>query len=69
LPVRLIGSPFQRNDIALAHDLIDDIDAENAIADRDMMPTISSTGSPKAAPRSLSRPSATERFGALTMST
>jgi putative transposase len=34
LPVRLIGSPGQRNDIALAHDLIDDIEAENAIADK-----------------------------------
>ncbi|MDG4883069.1 IS5 family transposase [Mesorhizobium sp. WSM4884] len=34
LPVRLIGSPGQRNDIALAHDLIDGIDAENTIADK-----------------------------------
>jgi putative transposase len=33
VPVHLIGSPGQRNDIALAHDLID-IDAENAIADK-----------------------------------
>ena len=34
LPIRLIGSPGQRNDIALAHDLIDGIDAEVAIADK-----------------------------------
>lgn len=34
LPVRLIGSPGQRNDIAFAHDLIDGIDAEVAIADK-----------------------------------
>jgi putative transposase len=32
--VRLIGSPGQRNDIALAHDLIDGIDAAVAIADK-----------------------------------
>ena len=34
LPVRLIGTPGQRNDIALAHDLIDGIDAETTIADK-----------------------------------
>lgn len=34
LPVRLIGSPGQRNDIAFAHDLIDGIDADAAIADK-----------------------------------
>jgi putative transposase len=34
LPVRLIGSPGQRNDIALAHDLIEGIDAEVTIADK-----------------------------------
>ena len=34
LPIRLIGSPGQRNDIALAHQLIDGIDAEIAIADK-----------------------------------
>jgi len=33
LPIRLIGSPGQRNDIAFAHDLIDGIDVEAAIAD------------------------------------
>ena len=32
--MRLIGSPGQRNDIALAHDLIDDISAETTIADK-----------------------------------
>jgi len=34
LPVRLIGTPGQRNDIAFAHDLIDGINAEAAIADK-----------------------------------
>jgi len=34
LPVRLIASPGQRNDIAFAHDLIDGIEAEAAIADK-----------------------------------
>jgi putative transposase len=34
LPVRLIASPGQRNDIALAHDLIDGIDAQTTIADK-----------------------------------
>lgn len=34
LPIRLIGSPGQRNDIAFAHDLIDGIDADAAIADK-----------------------------------
>lgn len=34
LPVRLIGSPGQRNDIALAHDLIDGIKADATIADK-----------------------------------
>lgn len=34
LPVRLIASPGQRNDIAFAHDLIDAIKAEAAIADK-----------------------------------
>lgn len=34
LPLRLIGTPGQRNDIAFAHDLIDDIDADATIADK-----------------------------------
>lgn len=34
LPIRLIGSPGQRNDIAFAHDLIDGIDADATIADK-----------------------------------
>ena len=34
LPVRLIGSPGQRNDIAFAHDLIEGIDADATIADK-----------------------------------
>jgi len=34
LPVRLIASPGQRNDIAFAHDLIDGIDADATIADK-----------------------------------
>lgn len=34
LPVRLIASPGQRNDIALAHDLIDGIEADATIADK-----------------------------------
>src|SRR6202522_2584805 len=33
-PVRLIGSPGQRNDIALAHDLIDGFVADATIADK-----------------------------------
>ena len=33
-PLRLIASPGQRNDIALAHDLIADLDAQAAIADK-----------------------------------
>lgn len=33
-PVRLIGSPGQRNDIAFAHDLIDGFEAEATIADK-----------------------------------
>jgi putative transposase len=34
LPLRLIGSPGQRNDIAFAHDLIEGIQADVAIADK-----------------------------------
>ena len=34
LPVRLIGSPGQRNDIAFAHDLIKGIKADVTIADQ-----------------------------------
>ncbi|MEI9412806.1 IS5 family transposase [Mesorhizobium salmacidum] len=34
LPLRLIGTPGQRNDIACAHDLIDGIDADATIADK-----------------------------------
>jgi putative transposase len=34
LPVRLIGTPGQRNDIAFAHDLVDDIDADALIGDK-----------------------------------
>jgi putative transposase len=34
LPIRLIASPGQRNDIAFAHDLIDGIEAEATIADK-----------------------------------
>ncbi|MFG1477014.1 transposase, partial [Xanthobacter agilis] len=34
LPVRLIGTPGQRNDIALAHDLIEDMDAAALLADK-----------------------------------
>ena len=34
LPLRLIGTPGQRNDIAFAHDLIDGLAAEVAIADK-----------------------------------
>jgi len=34
LPVRLIGSPGQRNDIALAHDLIDGFQAQAILADK-----------------------------------
>jgi putative transposase len=34
LPVRLIVTSGQRNDIALAHDLVEEIDAEALIADK-----------------------------------
>lgn len=34
LPVRLIASPGQRNDIAFAHDLIDGIEPEATLADK-----------------------------------
>lgn len=34
LPVRLIASPGQRSDIAFAHDLINGIDADAAIANK-----------------------------------
>ena len=34
LPVRLIGSPGQRNDITFAHDLIEGFDAEATLADK-----------------------------------
>jgi putative transposase len=34
LPVRLIASPGQRNDIAFAHDLVDGIQAEALLADK-----------------------------------
>lgn len=34
LPVRLIGTPGQRNDITFAHDLVDDIDADARIGDK-----------------------------------
>lgn len=34
LPIRLIGSPGQRNDIALAHDLIDGFEAQAIFADK-----------------------------------
>jgi putative transposase len=33
-PIRLIGTPGQRNDIAFAHDLVDDIPAGTMIADK-----------------------------------
>jgi putative transposase len=34
LPIRLIGTPGQRNDIAFAHDLIDGFEADATIADK-----------------------------------
>ena len=34
LPVRLIASPGQRNDIAFAHDLIDGLEADATFADK-----------------------------------
>ena len=34
LPVRLIGTPGQRNDIVFAHDLIDGIEAEAMLGDK-----------------------------------
>ena len=34
LPIRLIGSPGQRNDIALAHDLVEGIEADTMLADK-----------------------------------
>ena len=34
LPVRLIGTPGQHNDIPLARDLIDDFEADAVIADK-----------------------------------
>jgi putative transposase len=34
LPVRLIGTPGQRNDIALAHALVDGIEADAILADK-----------------------------------
>ena len=34
LPVRLLASPGQRNDIAFAHDLVDDIEAGALLADK-----------------------------------
>ena len=34
LPVRLIGSPGQRNDIAFAHDLVEGFQVEATIADK-----------------------------------
>lgn len=34
LPIRLIASPGQRNDIAFAHALVDGIDAKVALADK-----------------------------------
>jgi putative transposase len=34
LPVRLIGSPGQRNDIAFAHDLIEGFEADATLADK-----------------------------------
>lgn len=37
LPVRLIGSPGQRSDIALAHDLIDGFEAGAILADKPVL--------------------------------
>lgn len=34
LPIRLIGTPGQRNDIALAHDLVEGIEADAMLADK-----------------------------------
>jgi putative transposase len=34
LPVRLIGTPGQRHDIAFAHELVQDIEAEALLADK-----------------------------------
>lgn len=34
LPIRLIGSPGQRNDIAFAHDLVDGFEAVATLADK-----------------------------------
>ncbi len=49
-PVRLIGSPGQRNDIAFAHELVDGVEADVTIADKGydadhLYETIAETGS------------------------
>jgi hypothetical protein len=51
-PVRLIGSPGQRNDVAFAHDLVDSFDAGATLADRVMTLTIFAKPSCGAAPKS-----------------
>jgi putative transposase len=47
-PVRLIGSPGQRNDIAFAHELIEGFAPEVMAADNATTPIICATGSLKA---------------------
>jgi hypothetical protein len=63
-PVRLIGSPGQRNDIAFAQELIDGFAADVTIADKGydadhLCDRIASTGSPAPEAKSSSRQSAT----------
>jgi transposase len=65
-PLRLIGTPGQRNDIAFAHELVDGFTASATIADKAMTPIICARGSPKPEPRSSSRPSETARSSAPT---
>src|SRR4249920_2618814 len=61
LPIRLIGSPGQRNDIAFAHDLIDGIDADVAIADKGYDADHLADRIADSGPRSSSRRSETAR--------
>ena len=70
-PVRLIGSPGQRNDIAFAHDLIDGFAAHATIADKGydadhLCERIAQTGGEIVIPpkrnRSLKRPYDTELY-------
>ena len=68
-PVRLIGSPGQRNDIAFAHELVDGFAADVTIADKGYGADLCAIRSQKQAARSSSRQNATGKTQSPTIKT